>query len=99
MTSAPALALLEAIRAANGYESMADDSQRPLVIELLDAGLVRKVSEGLSIGVKPVAFRPATRTSAKTTDSATPNITASGSTSGLIPPKVTDDPRITKDRG
>ena len=38
-------------------------------------------------------------TRAKTTDSATPVIVPSGSTSGLIPPSVTDDPRITKDRG
>lgn len=92
--------LLDAIIAANGYESKADDPQRPLINELLAAKGIRIVTSGLTLFVKParvtIAVSPAR---GKTTDSATPTIQPIGSTSGLIPPKVTDDPRITKDRG
>lgn len=98
--------LLETIRTAGTYESKAGDPQGVYVHELFAANAIRIAEvishrSGRTLVYKvhnPDEPHPGV-VHRKTTDSATPTIVPSGSTSGLIPPKITDDPRITKNRG
>ena len=94
------------MRKAGGYESGPGDPQAVYIQELFDAKLIR-VAAAITPNDQPryvykvvqPDILPTGVVNRKTTDSATPVINPAGSRSGLIPAKVTDDPRITKDRG
>lgn len=86
--------LLDSIRAAGSLEITDSDPLQPVAQELFALRLVRKV--GLNTWKEKRHVAPGTLTRVKTTDGATPDIIPSGSRSGLIPPAVTSDPRITR---